>query len=78
MELPTILMSFSFFESDGWAIPLGEACVKGLESLGFRVEKFNPVVAAEVGVGRKSLERAAVLAGRLVGRTKEQTKASLP
>lgn len=75
---PTILMSFSFAEKDGWFIPLGDACVRGLESLGFRVERFNPVVTGKGGAGWKSLERLAVFAGRLVGRSKAQTKASLP
>ena len=80
LEKPKILVSFPFVEEGGGGgyIPLGEACVKGLESLGFRVEKFNPIVATKIGVGWKSLERAAVLAGRLVGRSKAQTKASLP
>lgn len=78
MKKPTILMSFPFVETGGWAMPLGAACVKGLEALGFRVEMFNPVIEERNGPGWKSLERAAVLAGRLLGQAKAQTKASLP
>lgn len=76
--MPTILMSFPFVESGGWCIPLGEACAQGLEALGFRVERFNPVVQGKSGFIWKSLERTAVLGGRLFGRSKAQTKARLP
>lgn len=75
---PTILMSFPFVEKEGWGIPLGGACANALETLGFSVERFNPVSAAKTGVGWKTLERAAVLGGRLLGRSKTQTKARLP
>lgn len=72
-------MSFPFVEEGGgWHIPLGEACAKGLELLGFRVVRFNPVVQTKSGLGWKSLERVAVLAGRLIGQSKAQTKAALP
>lgn len=72
-------MSFPFVEDGGgWHIPLGDACANGLESLGFRVERFNPVVQARSGVGWKGLERVAVFAGRLVGQPKARTKALLP
>lgn len=72
-------MSFPFVEEGGgWYIPLGEACARGLETLGFRVERFNPVVQGKRGWLWKNLERAAVLGGRLLGRSKAQTKARLP
>lgn len=79
MNRPTLLISFPFVEQGGeWSIPLGEACAQGLEALGFRVERFNPVVQGKGGVLWKSLERAAVLGGRLLGRSKAQTKSRLP
>lgn len=79
MNRPTLLMSFPFVEQGGeWNIPLGEACAQGLEALGFRVERFNPVVQGKSGIFWKSLERAAVLGGRLLGESKAQTKARLP
>lgn len=79
MDRPTLLMSFPFVEQGGeWGIPLGEACAQGLEALGFRVERFNPVVQGKGGPFWKSLERAAVLGGRLLGQSKPQTKARLP
>ena len=79
MNRPTLLMSFPFVEAGGeWSIPLGEACAQGLETLGFRVERFNPVVQGRSGLFWKSLERAAVLGGRLLGKSKAQTKARLP
>lgn len=78
LEKPTILLSFPFVESSGWHIPLGEACAQGLAALGFGVERFNPVVQGKRGRLWKSLERTAVLGGRLLGQSKAQTKARLP
>lgn len=71
-------MSFPFVEEGGWYNPVGLACVKALEALGFHVEMFNPVVDSKNGPGWKFLERSAVLAGRLVGQSKKQTKDRLP
>jgi glycosyltransferase involved in cell wall biosynthesis len=75
---PTILMSFPFVEDGGWFNPVGVACLEALEALGFQVEMFNPVVAEKSNPGWKALERAAVIAGRLIGQSKTQTKDRLP
>ncbi|MDP5238428.1 glycosyltransferase [Uliginosibacterium sp. 31-16] len=79
MSQPTILISFPFVEGGGaWHIPLGGACVEALKGLGFNVGMFNPVVEARRGFGWKMLERSAVLGGRLIGRSKADTKSRLP
>lgn len=79
MNKPRILISFPFAEAGGqWGIPLGRACVEALQELGFCVEKFNPIAESDRGFGWKSLERLAVLGGRLIGRSKADTKSRLP
>jgi spore maturation protein CgeB len=74
-----ILLSFPFSEKGGWFIPLGEGCADALEELGFEVIRFNPVVDPLPDfVGRKWVERLAVLAGRLLLQSKSSVKQRLP
>jgi hypothetical protein len=74
-----ILLSFPFSEKGGWFIPLGEGCAEALEELGFDVIRFNPVVDPLPDfVGRKWVERLAVLGGRLLLQSKARIKQRLP
>jgi spore maturation protein CgeB len=76
---PRILISFPFAEKGGWFIPLGEGCASALEQLGFDVQRFSPVVDPLPSfVGQKSVERLAVLVGRLLLQPKAKTKQWLP
>lgn len=78
-DRPRILVSFPFAEKGGWFIPLGEGCAGALEQLGFDVQRFSPVVDPLPSfVGQKSVERLAVLFGRLLLQPKAKTKQWFP
>jgi len=77
--IPGLLLSFPFEEEHGaWHIPLGGACARALEEMGFEVLRFNPVEKPKEFFGRKTLERLFVTGGRLVGLSKQQAKQRLP
>jgi hypothetical protein len=76
---PRLLLSFPFEEEQGaWHIPMGDACARALEEMGFEVLRFNPVQKKKTFPGSKTLERLFVLGSRLALVPKQKAKQMLP